>query len=252
MARIFLSLSGEGRGHATRARALVDHLHRKHELKVFAPGLAYDLLNPLQRTRGIHVEPIAGLLNRYDRDGRLTYLRCAKDWLRYTASSPSYINRLAQLMRAERPDLVITDFEPLLPRAAERCGIPYMSIDHQHYMVDGDLSKLPTRLRLNALWMSMAGRSFYRRQVSTIISSFFRVPVRSDRENVHQVGVFLRPAVLSARASNAGHLLVYLRRAIPARVLDAFRALRCPVIIYGLGVRPPIGNLCFRASDEKD
>jgi len=250
MARIFLSLSGEGRGHATRARALVDHLHRQHELKVFAPGLAYELLQPLRRSHAVSIERIDGLLNQYTSNGRMAYLRCAKDWLQYAATSPKHISRLAQIMRAENPTLVITDFEPLLPRAAERCGVPYMSIDHQHYMVDGNLSSLPARLRWHARWMSLAGQGFYRRQLSTVISSFFKVPVRSDRENVHQVGIFLRPAVLKETIGNNGHFLVYLRRTIHSRVLDVLRALDCPVVIYGLGARPPLGNLAFRASDE--
>ena len=37
-----------------------------------------------------------------------------------------------------KPDLVITDFEPLLPRAARLEGVPYISIDHQHFHKCGE------------------------------------------------------------------------------------------------------------------
>ena len=37
MATIFYGLSGEGRGHATRARTIVEGLRKRHKVVVFAP-----------------------------------------------------------------------------------------------------------------------------------------------------------------------------------------------------------------------
>lgn len=250
MARIFLSVAGEGRGHATRARTLLDHLSREHELMVFAPGLAHELLKPLEQTHGIPVVRIDGLLNHYDSKGRWEYLPSLLEWVRFAKNSPQQIARLQEILYRELPDLVLTDFEPLLPRAAERCNIPYLSIDHQHYMAAGDLSCLPTRLRLYGYGMSLGVRNVYRSQLATIISSFFEVPLQPSASPLHQVGVFLRHSVVEAQTTNLGHLVVYIRRRTPPHVLDALKTTDRPVLVYGLGPRPTERNLQFRASDE--
>jgi len=44
MAKIFVSLAGEGRGHATRVRALVERLRGPHEVVLFASHVAHQLL----------------------------------------------------------------------------------------------------------------------------------------------------------------------------------------------------------------
>lgn len=43
MARVFVSLAGEGRGHATRVRALVEMLRGRHEVVLFASHVAHQL-----------------------------------------------------------------------------------------------------------------------------------------------------------------------------------------------------------------
>lgn len=250
MARIFLSLSGEGRGHATRVRSLVDALRFNHELSVFAPGLGYELLKPLTRTHGVEVVPIEGLLNHYDEQGRWRYVASTGHWLRFALTASRSIEHLVARMNSEQPDLVISDFEPLLPRAAARAGVPYMSIDHQHYLIEADLRSLPPRLRWYAQAMGVGVRHMCRGQRTSVISSFFELPLRPDRDNVHQVGVFLRPAVRQVTPAPGEHLLVYMRRHMAASTLDSLSSLDRPVVVYGLGERPAIGNLTFRASDE--
>lgn len=217
---------------------------------VFTPGLAHELLEPLARTRAIPVVRIEGLLNHYDAEGRWDYLASFREWVRFARSSPRQIARLQEILQREQPDLVLTDFEPLLPRAAERSNIPYLSIDHQHYMAVGDLSCLPPRLRWYGYGMSLGVRNVYRSQLATIISSFFEIPLQPSRAPLHQVGVFLRQSVVEARTTNQGHLLVYIRRCMPAHVLEALKALELPVIVYGLGARSSEGQVQFRASDE--
>ena len=49
MGRLFLSIAGEGRGHATRAATIIDALKERHEIVLFAPGDALELLRPRYR-----------------------------------------------------------------------------------------------------------------------------------------------------------------------------------------------------------
>lgn len=77
MARIIFSLSGEGRGHATRVRTLIEHLRPQHEITVLAPGDAFGFLAPLYARDSVCVRPMPGLRFRYRDSGHLDFLRTA-------------------------------------------------------------------------------------------------------------------------------------------------------------------------------
>ena len=61
MATIVYSLAGEGRGHATRVRTIVELLRAEHRFVIFAPGDAYDMLAPLYAGSDVGVIRLPGL-----------------------------------------------------------------------------------------------------------------------------------------------------------------------------------------------
>lgn len=251
MATIYFSMSGEGRGHATRALALVDRLRRRHDVRVFAPGDAHELLAPACRERDVPVTRIPGISHAYDGRGRLDTLRTALGGARYAGRLPGTLRRLERIFERERPDLVVTDFEAALPRVAERLGVPYVSVDHQHFLLVNDLAGLPARLRRLARIVSLVVLAYYRRQRETIVSSFYRTPLRRRWRGVTQVGVLLRPELASFPARHGEHLTVYIRRKAPPGLLATLRRSGREIRVYGLGARPPDGALHFRAIDAR-
>lgn len=250
MAKLFYSMSGEGRGHAARVRAMVEHLRESHELTLFAPGNAYPFLAPLYAGTGVRVEPLPGLLFEYERDGRLDYRRTLGSAARYLRRFPDLLGRLRARIEEENPDLVITDFEPALARAARRAGVPFVSLNHQHFLLTYDLRTLPRRLRWHTYYIRWVVRSYYSGQAETIVSSFYFPPLRRGCRNVTQIGVLLRPEFERLQSADEGHLLVYCRRFAGAEMLSALRGLGKRVRIYGPGQQDAIGNLEFRAIDE--
>lgn len=246
MARIFYSLSGEGRGHATRAMAVAGQLGGRHDVTLFAYGDAYALLAPHFRRSPVRVRPIRGIRFRYSGD-RLDYLGTVLRGARFAALRFARLTgHLERLVRAERPDVVVTDFEPCLPRAARRCRVPFVSLDHQHFLVVSDLSSLPFHLRCCGDFIGLSVRACCRGPERIIVSSFYSPPVkRAYRDRAVQVGVLLRPEVLGTRPGRRGHVAVYLRRAVPEPLLRALSACGLPARIYGLGLRPPRGGATF-------
>jgi uncharacterized protein (TIGR00661 family) len=160
------------------------------------------------------------------------------------------VTRVARLLEREQPDLAITDFEPILARAAERCGVPYISFDHQHFLLANDLSSLPLKLRWKAWSLGFWIRRFYRRQQRTIVSSFYSPPLRPGCQDVLQTGVLLRRQILEAQPVVGGHLLVYMRRFMRRNLLEALCQCGREVRIYGLGQQPVEGNLRYFEIDE--
>ena len=251
MPRIFYSVAGEGRGHATRVRTLVERLRESCEIVLYASGDAYDLLTRAYHESDVLVRPIPGLRFRYDRRGRLSSLRTGVAAAKYLAALPSVAARLKVQMEREEPDLVITDFEPALPRAAQGLDIPFVSLDHQHFLVVSDFSDLPRPIRRRVPMMRAVVSAYYRGQADTIVSSFFHPPARTGYEDSTRIGVLLRPEVLEAVPSCNGYLVAYLRRTVSNDVLDALDGAGMPVRVYGLGDPPPRGNLSFHPIHEQ-
>src|SRR5688572_20225995 len=74
MASIVYSICGEGRGHATRARAVVEGLRAHHRVTLFASGCAHELLESYCRETGVTLHRIPGLHFEYTEAGRVALL----------------------------------------------------------------------------------------------------------------------------------------------------------------------------------
>lgn len=242
MATLFYSLSGEGRGHATRVRAIVEELRRNHRIVIYTPGQAYDLLQPVYQGSDVIVRHIPGLAFHYTRNHRLNPVRTGIKGLSYAAKYAALSRRLRSAIERESPDLAITDFEPALPRAARRAGVPFISLDHQHMLLTSDLSSLPMELRWHAFFMAQIVRGYCRGQLQTVVSSFYFPPLKPRAQDVTQIGVLLRSEVLEATLERGDHLVVYLRRFGSPEVFRALEACGCEVRIYGLGEQPSSGR----------
>ena len=251
MATIYYGVTGEGRGHATRAHTLVEHLRREHTLVIYASAMAYDMLAPLYSGSDVSVRRIPGLLFCYDKKGHLHYGRTARAALTFINRMGAVIEFLKGHMRQERPDLVITDFEPLLPRVARALDIPYISVDHQHFLKTCDLRELPLRLRIHAAIMGHIVGWYYHHQVETLVSCFYFPPLKPNSGRVTQVGVLLKPEVMQAEVSHGNYLVAYLRRFMDPAVAHMLLSSTREVRVYGLGQQPNQGNLVFKPIDAK-
>ena len=251
MASIIYAMSGEGRGHATRARVVVEALRDRHQLTLFASACAYDLLAPRYRGSDVRVVRIPGLHFAYSAPGRVDLLRTLSEAALFRMALGDYVERILPEVDRARPDLVIADFEPIAARAAQRRGVPFVSFDHQHYLVVGDFDGLPFAFRQQARLSAPFVEALYDWQRATIVSSFYRVPVKPAYRDTRWVGTLIRPELLGVRAERGRHLCAYIRRQAPAATLDALASSGREVCLYGLGARTAVGPIRFLAVDER-
>jgi len=246
-----MSMSGEGRGHATRIRSLVERMRDRHQITLFAPGDAYQFLaSDYAESDDVRLVQIQGMKFHYVKR-RLHLLKTIFEGLRYRFF---VLNRLVKQLEKEirdhQPDVILTDFEPGLPRAAQRCGLPYLSLTHQHFLLAYDLSSLPVRLRFFAQLMGIAVRLHYRREQVTMISSFFKSELRGNwKDRAIALGPMIRPEVRNRKTAQKKYLLSYLRKNTPGKVVSELSHAPLPVKVYGLGKQPPLGNLTFHEID---
>jgi uncharacterized protein (TIGR00661 family) len=253
MSKIAISLCGEGRGHATRVGSLVDRLEADHEILIWTSADALDFLRQRFAARHplVRVEEIPGVVFEYS-GGRLDVMKSIAAGLDYQARQLGpLVDRMMWELEAFGADLAITDFEPGLPRAAGRMDIPLVSVDHQHFLLAYDLDALPWNLQWNAWFMSHAVWLYVMEAADTVVSAFFRPPLRRGWEHVVQVGPLLRREIVEAVPRDDGFLLSYLRRHTPFSVIEALADCSRPVRVYGLGHREHVGNVSFHALDER-
>ncbi|MEO0477894.1 MAG: glycosyltransferase family protein [Planctomycetota bacterium] len=250
LATIFYGLAGEGRGHATRACTIVEALRQDHRVVLFAPEHGYEMLRDRYDGTDVEVCEIEGLCFRYDKRGRLAKLRTGWAAFRYLCRLPKLLRQLKQRIEAERPALCLTDFDPALPRACERMGVPYLSVDHQHFLLVSDLSELPRRQRKWADFMSFVVKRYYKRQAQSVVSSFYFPKLKEQYRDVVQTGVLLRKELLATTPTHGEHFCVYLRRFESKPLLDALVASGIPAHVYGLGERKSQGEVEFRPISE--
>ena len=180
MSKIAISLCGEGRGHATRISTLVERLDTYHDILVYTSADALTFLRHYfaDRHPRVRLEEIPGVVFQYT-GGRLDVMRSIAAGLDYQARQLGpLVDRMIRYLDGFAADLVITDFESALPRAAGRLGIPLVSIDHQHFLLAYDLDALPWSLQWNAWFMSHAVWMYVSEAADTVVSAFFRPPLR--------------------------------------------------------------------------
>ncbi len=252
MARIAVSLCGEGRGHATRICTLIEQLVPRHEILVYTSGDATALLRSRfpEGDGPVRIAEIPGIVFQYS-GGRLDVMRSVAVGLDYQARILGpLVDRLMNELEEFGADLAVTDFEPALPRAAKRLSLPFVSVDHQHFLLAYDLSSLPVSLRCQAWLMSNAVWMYVSDAADTVISAFFRPPLKRGWEHAVQVGPLVRREITRAKPEDHGFILSYLRRHTPFDVIATLADCGMPVKVYGLGHREPVGNISFHAIDE--
>ena len=253
MANIAISLCGEGRGHASRVCTLIERLDPAHDVLVYtgADGLDFMRHRLAMRIPRVRIESIPGIVFQYV-GGRLDVMRSIAAGLDYQARQIGpLVDRMIADLEAFGADIAITDFEPALPRAASRLGIPLVSIDHQHFLLAYDLDALPWTLQWNAWFMSHAVWMYVMDAADTVVSAFFRPPLRRGWEHVVQVGPLLRAEIVAASPHAGDYVVSYLRRHTPFSAIDAIAACGLPVRVYGLGEREPTGSVSFHAIDDR-
>jgi uncharacterized protein (TIGR00661 family) len=245
MARIVYSLSGEGRGHATRVATVVNMLAGRHEVLVYTPPTVQALLEKsLMHLPGVTIRPLPALGFQYFRK-RLSYVLSLAKSLPYLARLPRSLRSMERQVRDWRATHALVDFEPLLPRVAHKLGLPVISLDHQHFLTYLDTKCLPIALTWRVACLRPSIPLFCPAADHRIVSSYFPYPIRSGLPPMTPVGPLIRETILGTPPECGEHLVAYFRREPSERILSVLSRCHRSVHLYGLGIRQPVGSLRY-------
>jgi uncharacterized protein (TIGR00661 family) len=246
--RILYGVVGEGMGHATRSKVILEHLVPRHEVQIVVSGRAHGFLS--RAFPSVQVHEIAGLTMEY-RDNRVTKSRTAWTLLRELPDFAANVETADRIWQAFRPELCIADFESFAYLFAREHQLPVLSIDNMQIInrcaLDVEIphdARRSYRLAKTVVKAKLPGCDHY------LITTFFFPPVRKRRTSLYPP--ILRQAILDARAtaSDGDHVLVY-------QTSDSFRALVPTLqemphrfVIYGLKRNEALGNVTLKDFSE--
>jgi uncharacterized protein (TIGR00661 family) len=225
---------------------VVEELHKRgHEVRVFASQIAYQVL----AAKLPSVTEIPGMMLAYRNNEihlRSTLVGNAETWRRKSQT----VSRIGDDLVGFKPDLAVTDFEPFLPLAAKRLGVPFISLDHQHVIPGLDL-RPPVRY-----WPQFAAtlaivHLTHRGESANLVTSFFH-PVKPFNRNYRYFGPILRPAIRALKVRNLGHVLVYQTSTSFQNLPELLRDLPFEFRFYSFPREGREGNCIFKPRNHPD
>ena len=189
--RVAISINGQGRGHLTRMTALGQFLEKDHKLSFWCPRKYHKFLKAHFPNSVIFSIPYYHFVLE---GGKIDVLRTGVSNLGNMVGALSSTGDIADQLRLLDIEILISDFEPFVPKAARKIGLPIIQLNHPGVVLRSP-GLSPEILLAKMISGTMMGDHDIR-----IISSFYN----------GDVGPIIRPGIRNSRPERGTHYLVYV------------------------------------------
>lgn len=249
--RVLYGIVGEGMGHATRSRVVIEHLLASgHEVRVVVSGRAHAFLrDKLKGRAGLAIDEIIGINLEFEGNE----LDVADSLITNIEKIPEALKQNVEVYQGVvgsfDAQVAISDFESWTYLYARVNGVPVISIDNmqvinrcRHDRFVSDDKSFAFRVAKLAVKAKLPGAYHY------LVSSFFFPQVRKPRTTL--IPPILRPEILAAKRERRDHVLVYQTAATNQDLIPALQRLPCSFRVYGMGKTGEQGNVTLCAFSE--
>ena len=241
MAKILYGVHGIGHGHAVRALTMARHFP-EHEFLFVSHGTGAAILGREFKVEECPNPPTV------IRDHKVAVLATVIGSLKVRSQSRGHIRGLLALMDRFQPDVTLTDYEYFLPRAAQRAGVPCLSIDHQH-VITCCRHRVPWTEYPSLLSTRFAVSAMFSRATDYLVISFFQTPVKPGAR-AKVLPPLLRESVLQRQPAWGEHVVAYQGYTTFKRFFPFLSAIPSKVMVYGFDEERTAGNLHFKKNSE--
>jgi len=243
MARILYGVAGEGSGHSSRAKEVITHLlGLSHEVKIVSYDRGYKNLK-----QHFQVEEIFGLSFDYKNNKVQILPTIFKNALQLPAAKKS-LDKVLRLIKEFKPQIVISDFEPLSCLAANLTGLPLISIDNQHRLTNAKI-EYPKQYETDAALAKAVTRLLIFNTKACLVISFDEPKVLNKKTFIFPP--ILRREILVAKSSGGDYILVYVTT--PSKnLVEVLEKIDKKFVCYGFNKNERHGNIVFKKAGQKE
>lgn len=245
---ILYGVPGEGMGHATRSKVIIDHLLKKgHDVCIVSSSRAFAFLDKAFPGKVIEIKGFHFAYKNAQVSKTATFLANLK------AAGKNLVYNTGKKRLIEKnfvPDLVISDFESFSFFFAKEHRLPVISIDNMQVMdrclLDIAISKEEKnnyRLAKAIVQAKVPGCDQY------FISSFFDADIK--KKNTKIVPPIVRQIIQDAKTSRGKHIVMYQTSSSLKTVKEVLRQLPDETFyVYGMNLDVTEGNVVFKPFSE--
>jgi uncharacterized protein (TIGR00661 family) len=251
--KILYGVVGEGMGHATRSKVILDELCRHgHEITVVVSGRAHAFLeNAFSGRSNVSVEQIHGFTLEFDHnelDLSESILNNLKTALPGLFKNVEVYREIAE--RRFKPDVVISDFESFAHVYGALHRIPVISIDNMQVLNrcehDEDI-RAGNRFSFELAKWTVKAKVPH--AYHYLASSFFFPKVSKKQTTL--IPPILRNEIYAAKRERGSHVLVYQSGGADQRLVDILGMLPPEIRFYGKHEGGELGgNIVMRPFSE--
>jgi len=239
MVRIIYGVCGEGMGHAIRSKPVIEYLMKKgHKVKILSGDRPYKFLKKHFKD----VEEIFPFLMRYRKNA---ISNSGTVWinLKRVSELNKKMLKMRRIFKNFKPDLVITDFEPLTLKLAKLKRIPTIAIDNPNINARTSIYMPKKFMNLKMFSVSfiksyMFGADYY------IITTFF-YPKKKKRRTI-LVPPIVRDEIIKLKPKKGEHILVYQTSKSNEELIPALKKINRKFIVYGFDISKKEDNVTLR------
>ena len=206
---------------------MITHLEsRGHSVQVVSYGRGYENLKAdfnVFETEGLHIRT---------EENKVDVVKTFTSNLARLSDGISKLRELRHVAFDPKPDVVITDFEPMTAYLAHHYDLPLITLDNQHRMRYMEYPK-PDHLARDALVTETVIRAMVPRPDVSLVTTFYFGQTKNDRTFLYPP--ILRRAVLDLEPTTGDRVLVYFTQGFDSFLeqLQTFKRER--FIVYGSG-----------------
>jgi uncharacterized protein (TIGR00661 family) len=247
--KILYGVPGEGMGHATRSKVIIEHLLKKHDVRIVSSAKAFQFL---EKNFPGRVTEIKGFHFAFDEKK----VSKAGTLMLNLKNLPSNLNHNIRkyffLDKIFHPDLVISDFESFSYFLAKYHRLPLISIDNMQVM---DRCKreivVPSHERENARLAKAIVRAKVPSCDHYLISTFFDAEVIKSKTSV--VPPIIRNEILKAKPTYGRHVVVYQTGTVLSHLIQVLKEVRdVEFRVYGSGKDERQDNVILKPFSEDE
>ncbi|WP_299311780.1 MJ1255/VC2487 family glycosyltransferase [uncultured Aquimarina sp.] len=247
--KILYGVPGEGMGHATRAKVILTHLTKSHDIRIVSSDRAYQFL---QKAFPDQTYEIKGFHFSY-KDGIVSRSRTSIDIIKHAPENlMTNFKKYKDLQDDFKPDIIISDFESFTYLYAKYHRVPIISIDNMQIIDRGEIDvNIPESEKLNYKIAKAVVKAKLPNCNQYLISSFFNIKVK--KKNSCLIPPIIRKEILDAKQEIKNHILIYQSSCSEKRMIHLLNKLpEENFLLYGFNKEKVHGNVSLKKFSETE